>query len=114
MLNKFDIFLFSALLLLYIIINNINHYFIIIYISIALYYLYKLYRHFRFDSNKTIYYYVKIIITYLMHFLFSYLLIYDPNPLYYLFTFYLPFENFFRAIFYSCFIHIPLQNLKKI
>ena len=113
MLNKFDIFLFSVLLLLYIIINNNNHYFIIIYISIALYYLYKLYRHFRFDSNKTIYYYVKIIITYLMHFLFSYLLIYDHNPLYYLFTFYLPFENFFRAIFLIMFHSYSITKFEE-
>ena len=99
MLNKFDIFLFSFLLLLYIIINNIHFYFILLYILLALYYLYKLYIHFRFDSNKTIYYYAKTIIGFSIHFLFSYLVIYEPNPFYYLFTFYLPFENFFRAIF---------------
>ena len=117
MLNKFDIFLFSFLLLLYIIINNIHFYFILLYILLALYYLYKLYIHFRFDSNKTIYYYAKTIITFSIHFLFSYLVIYDPNPFYYLFTFYLPFENFFKAIFLIMFHSYVItkfdENLNK-
>ena len=98
MLNKLEIFLFSFLLLLYIIINNIRYYFIIIYIILALYYIFKLYRFIRFDSNKDIYKIFKAIITSLVHFIFSYLVIYDPNPLFYLFTFYLPFENFLRSI----------------
>ena len=103
MLNKFDIFLFSFLLLLYIIINNIHHYFLLIYIILALYYLYKLYRYIRFETDKKINI-IKSILIWIVHFLFSYFVICDPNPLYYLFTFYLPFDNFFRVIF-ICLFH---------
>ena len=100
MLNKFDIFLFSLLLFLYIIINNTDIYFIIVYIQLALYYAYKLYRYIRFDSKKNMTYkIIKSIIISGLHFLFSYFVIYEPNPLYYMFTFYLPFQNFFKSIF---------------
>ena len=48
--------------------------------------------------------YIKSILIWIVHFLFSYFVICDPNPLYYLFTFYLPFYNFFRVIF-ICLFH---------
>ena len=99
MSNKFDIFLFPFLLLLYIMINNIHYYFILVYIMLLLYYIFKLYHYIRFESNNNVYNIVKAIIMSIIQFLFSYLVICDPNPLFYLFTFYLPFEKFFRAIF---------------
>ena len=99
MINKFDAFLFFLLLLLYIIIKESYIYFIIIYIQLALYYTYKLYRYIRFDLNKNIFCnIVKSLVISLVHFLFSYYVIYQPNPLYYLFTFYLPFQDFIKSI----------------
>ena len=66
---------------------------------LLLYYIFKIYHYIRFESNNNVYNIVKAIIMSIIQFLFSYLVICDPNPLFYLFTFYLPFENFFRAIF---------------
>ena len=99
MINKFDAFLFFLLLLLYIIIKESYIYFIIIYIQLAFYYTYKLYRYIRFDLNKNIFCnIVKSLVISLVHYLFSYYVIYQPNPLYYLFTFYLPFQDFIKSI----------------
>jgi phosphopantothenoylcysteine synthetase/decarboxylase len=42
---------------------------------------------------------LKQLIIYILSYLASYYLIKDPNPFYYLFTFYLPMPNYFRAIF---------------
>ena len=46
----------------------------------------------------------KSFIQYIFIYLISYFLIKDPNPFYYLITFYLPMPNFFRAIFIIIFI----------
>ena len=114
MLNKFDTFLFSFLLFLYIIINNTNIYFILVYIQLALYYLYKLFRYIRFYSDKkTTYNIIKSIFISTIHFLFSYFVIYKPNPLYYTFTFYLPFQNFFKSIFIIIFHSYLLEKFTE-
>ena len=114
MLNKFDTFLFSFLLFLYIIINNTNIYFILVYIQLALYYLYKLFRYIRFYSDKkTTYNIIKSIFISTIHFLFSYFVIYQPNPLYYTFTFYLPFQNFFKSIFIIIFHSYLLEKFTE-
>ena len=112
MTNKFDIFLTSFLLLLYIIITNIYIYFIIIYSIIALYYVFKLFRYIKFESHK-IMNIIKSIIIFIFHFLFSYFLIYDHNPFYYLFTFYLPFEFFFKALFIFMFHSYMMAKFDK-
>ena len=114
MLNKFDTFLFSFLLFLYLIINNTNIYFILVYIQLALYYLYKLFRYIRFYSDKkTTYNIIKSIFISTIHFLFSYFVIYKPNPLYYTFTFYLPFQNFFKSIFIIIFHSYLLEKFTE-
>ena len=113
MLNKFDIFLFSFLLLLYIIINNIHFYFILTYVLLVLYYIFKLYRYIRFESDKKANSIFKVIATFILHFLFSYFVIFDSNPIYYLFTFYLPFENFFRVIFIIMFHSFMLSKFDE-
>ena len=113
MLNKFDIFLFSFLLLLYIIINNIHFYFILTYVLLVLYYIFKLYRYIRFESDKKANSIFKAIATFILHFLFSYFVIFDSNPIYYLFTFYLPFENFFRVIFIIMFHSFMLSKFDE-
>ena len=46
-------------------------------------------------------------------YLFSYYLIKDPNPFYHLLFFYLPFQNFFRAINIIIFINYELNNNKN-
>ena len=112
--KKFDIFLFSLLLFLYIIINDIHIYFVLIYILLLLYYIYKLYRYIRFESNQNIYNITKSILLSVIHFLFSYLVIYDHNPFYYLFTFYLPFQYFFKSVFIIMFHSYTMAKLTEI
>ena len=110
-MKKFDIFLFSFLLFIYIIVNDFYSYFIFIYILLLLYYTYKLYRYIRFDSNKNITNIIKSILYSIIHFLFSYFVIYDPNPLNYLFTFYLPFQNYFKSLFIIMFHSYAMTKL---
>ena len=47
---------------------------------------------------------------YILTYVISYFLIMDPNPFYYLITFYLPLPNFFRAIFIIIFITYFFNN----
>ena len=88
-----------TLIIIYIIFlfNNRHNFFRIIYtclLMINMYYLAKI--RFNIKLNQWIIY----IISYIT----SYYLIKDPNPFYYLFTFYLPLPNFFRGIFIIIFI----------
>ena len=88
-----------TLIIIYIIFlfNNRHNFFRIIYtclLMINMYYLAK--NRFNIKLNQWIIY----IISYIT----SYYLIKDPNPFYYLFTFYLPLPNFFRGIFIIIFI----------
>ena len=53
---------------------------------------------------------LKSLILYAFIYLFSYFFIKDPNPFYYLLTFYLPMPNFFRAIFIIIFISYFFNN----
>ena len=99
MIKKIDIFIFSLLLFLYIVINEYHLYFVLIYIPIIIYYLFKLYRIIRFESESNISIIIKFVGFSTIHFLFSYFIICDPNPIYYLITFYFPFPNFFKALF---------------
>ena len=88
-----------ALIIIYILFlfTNRHNFFRIIYtglLMINIYYLAK--NRFNIKINQWIIY----IISYIT----SYYLIKDPNPFYYLFTFYLPLPNFFRGIFIIIFI----------
>ena len=64
---------------------------------------------YKFFSNK---FKIKIIsfFFYILLYVISYFLIMDPNPFYYLITFYLPLPNFFRAIFIIIFITYFFNN----
>ena len=50
------------------------------------------------------------LIKYFIYYMISYFLIKDPNPFYYLITFYLPLPNLFRAIFIVVFISFLFNN----
>ena len=53
----------------------------------------------------------KTVMYYFSSFFISYYLIKDPNPFYHLFTFYLPFQNFFRGIFILSAISFSISKL---
>ena len=114
MVNKYEIVILIFLFLLSIIINDIDNYFILIYLIIILYYGYKLYRYIRIESINKINFTFYSIVEAIIHFFLSYFLICDPNPFYYLFTFYLPFQNFFKATFLFIFHSYALNRLTKI
>ena len=114
MVNKYEIAILIFLFLLSIIINDIDNYFILIYLIIILYYGYKLYRYIRIESINKINFTFYSIVEAIIHFFLSYFLICDPNPFYYLFTFYLPFQNFFKATFLFIFHSYALNRLTKI
>ena len=99
MLEKIEIYILAILSILYIIINDYHLYFLLIYILLSLYYMYYIYKYIRIgfkNNNKII---IKFIAFSLYHFIVSYFVICDPNPFYYILTFYLPFQNLFKAIF---------------
>ena len=53
---------------------------------------------------------LKSLILYALIYFISYFFIKDPNPFYYLLTFYLPMPNFFRAIFIIMFVSYFFNN----
>ena len=110
MFKFFEIATILFLFILYIIIDNYHLYFLIIYLCLIIYTSYKIYliisiwkEKLRFSSI------IKIILSYI----FSYFIICDPNPIYYIFTFYLPFQNFFRMIFLVIFITYQVEKLSS-
>ena len=110
MVTFFEITTIIFLFILYIIIDNYHLYFLIIYLSLIAYTSYKIYikisilkEKLRFSSI------IKIIFSYII----SYFIIYAPNPIYYLFTFYLPFQNFFRIIFMVIIITSQVEQLSS-
>ena len=110
MFKFFEIATILFLFILYIIIDNYHLYFLIIYLCLIIYTTYKIYliisiwkEKLRFSSI------IKIILSYI----FSYFIICDPNPIYYILTFYLPFQNFFRMIFLVIFITYQVEKLSS-
>ena len=53
---------------------------------------------------------MQTLLEYCFIYVISYFLIKDPNPFYYLFTFYLPIPNFFRGVFLVIFITYSFNN----
>lgn len=100
MSKNLEIIILISLFIIYLLIEKFFLLFIIVYIYLSLYAINKIYliRH----SGKAL----CLINFSLLIILFpiSYFLICDPNPFYYLFTFYLPFQNFFRVLFLIIFI----------
>ena len=109
MINKLDIYIFSLLLISYIIINDNHLFFFLLYLILLLYYIYKLYKYIRIEFKNNIKV-IKFIGLSIFHFLFSYFVIYDPNPVYYLFTFYFPFSDCFKAVFIIMFHSYSLSK----
>ena len=112
MLKKIDIVILSILSILYIIINDYQLYFLLIYIFLSLYYIYYIYKYIRIGFKNNLKAIIKFIIFSLFHFIVSYFLICDPNPFYYIFTFYLPFPNLFKAIFICLFHSYQISKFK--
>ena len=77
--------------------TNRHNFFRIIYTCLLMINMYYLAKN-RFNIK------LKQWIIYILAYVTSYYLIKDPNPFYYLFTFYLPLPNFFRAVFIIMFI----------
>ena len=78
-------------------INNYNYYFVLIYIFLFTYHIYITYYFFKVNwkiKNKIIRF---IIISTILYPL-TYFIICDPNPIFSLFTYYIFFPNFFKAI----------------
>ena len=113
MIKKFDIFIILLLSILYFIINDEDSLFILIYIILILFYIYKLYKYLRLELKNNIKELIRFIGLSFIHFLFSYFLIYDPNPFYYLFTFYFPCQIFFKVLFIFSFHSYALAKFDK-
>ena len=113
MIKKFDIFIISLLSILYFIINDEYSLFILLYIILILFYIYKLYKYLRLELKNNIKELIRFIGLSFIHFLFSYFLIYDPNPFYYLFTFYFPCQIFFKVLFIFSFHSYALAKFDK-
>ena len=109
MIKKLDIYIFSSLLISYFIINDNHLFFFFIYLILLLYYIYMVYKYIKFElkNNNEV---IKFVGNSIFHFLFSYFIIYEPNPVYYLFTFYFPFADFFKALFIIMFHSYSLSK----
>ena len=118
MLQKKEIFLLSILFIYYIFIKDYILYLNTIYILVFLYNIYKIYKSTIKNLKKNSLFEFKLIFISIILYFSSYYLIYDPNPIYYLFTFYLPFDNYFKGIFiiifHSYFINKYSAPKKKI
>jgi len=80
--------------------NEKNYYFLLIYICLFLYHLYVFYL--LFQNQKILYFdldFRNFIFTSLILYLFTYFIIYDPNPFFCIITFYSFYPNFIKAAF---------------
>ena len=107
MFKKFELYFLFILFFYYIFIPDYHLYLNIIYILVFIYTIYKICIYIKNNNNNYLdkkYFLISILL-----FLGSYFLIYDLNPLCYLFTFYLPFEYYFKGIliiiFHSYFLN---------
>ena len=96
MIKFLDIIILFILIIIYFIFEDYHIYYIIIYICLLLFTIYKIFFMYKFTDKKLT---IKHIFILVLIYPSIYFLICDPNPFYYLLTFYLPFQNFFRGIF---------------
>ena len=91
--------LLSCLFILNIIIKDECLYFKIIYIVLLFYHIYILYiiKYFNWKKNK--FKIIKYIYLSILLYLFSYFIILDPNPLFYMYIYYMFFPNFIKSVF---------------
>ncbi len=95
------IFFFNIFLLLFLFIGNIfinvSYYFILIYLFLSIYHIYIFYLiiiHQKKNNLKII----KFIFLSIILYFFTYFIIYDPNPLFCFFSYYIFYPNFFKSI----------------
>ena len=108
MLKFFEISILLLLFIFYMIVEDYHLYYLIVYLCLITYTAYKIYliiviwkEKIRFSS----------IIALIFLYIISYYIICDPNPLYYMFTFYLPFQNFFRMVCLVILISYQVEKL---
>ena len=112
-----NIFLLIVLFIGNIYINNPNHYFLLIYAFISLYHLYICFSLFR--NQRILYYDCKnFVFISLFLYLFTYFIIYDPNPFFCIISFYSFYPNFIKAVFiifiHSYFLSYFINNNKSL
>ena len=96
----------------YFILPNREYFFIFIYSGLIISNIFQAF-------NVLFFYNIKfgkkllILMQYILLYLISYFLIKDPNPFYYLLTFYLPLPNLFRGIFIIVFVTYFFNNKKN-
>ena len=110
MLKFFEIATVILLFILNIILDDYHLYFLIIYLCLITYTIYKIYLVVQVWKEKLRFSYLIIII---LSYIISYFIICNPNPLYYMLTFYLPFQNFFRMTFLVIFISYQVEKLSN-
>ena len=115
MKKAFNICLLIIFFLGDIYLNEKNYYFLLIYICLFLYHLYVFYL--LFHNQKVLHLDLDLknfIFTSLILYLFSYFIIYDPNPFFCIITFYSFYPNFIKAAFiieiHTFFISYYLKN----
>ena len=110
MFKFFEISILALLFILNILLDDYHLYFLIIYLCLITYTIYKIYLIIRIWNEKLRFSRILII---LLSYMISYFVICDPNPLYYMLTFYLPFQNFFRMVFLIIFISYQVEKLSN-
>ena len=110
MFKFFETSILALLFILNILLDDFHLYFLIIYLCLITYTIYKIYLIIRVWNEKLRFSQIMII---LFSYVISYFVICDPNPLYYLLTFYLPFQNFFRMVFLVIFISYQVEKLSN-
>ena len=105
----------TILLIIYIayfLIPDREYFFIFIYSGLILSNIFKMFNillFYKIKLGKKLFFFIEYILLYLV----SYFLIKDPNPFYYLITFYLPLPNFFRGIFIITFVSYFFNKKKN-
>jgi len=108
-LQNTDFLILIILLAAYLLIEDINIVYTIIYIFLILNTIYKIYYKY---EKKTIN--IKKGLLLVLIYPISYFLIIDPNPLYYSISFIFPFQNYFRMVFLLIFVsYLTCKILKK-
>ena len=107
MIKFFEISILSLLFILNFLLD-FRLYYLIIYLCLITYTIYKIYLIVRIWNEKLRFSSIaKLLLSYAI----SYFFICDPNPFYYMFTFYLPFQNFFKMAFLIAFISYRVEKL---
>ena len=93
--------IFNIIIIFFLFIGNIyidsNHYFLLIYLLLLLYHNYIFYL-FLINKRKNKFKIIIFILLSILLFGLTYFIICDPNPLFYLFSYYIFFPGFFKAM----------------